>query len=789
MANINELLARAAALRDETQLNSISPERAGGIMYDTLLAMNELWLQQGAALVISKIYASVSAMEADTAPVSDLTGLPLRPGQIVVIASSDSDNGSVYRYNGTSSPSWSLVGEIGNLEPVDSLDSDSTSLPLAAHQGKVLDGKISQLGQKIESIDVDGLSYEKQLIQFSTNRLASPIFPKSEYDTFAKFWLSDDTSYECILFGYSKEEYATIPAGAIQIVSWTSNKSAIQNGILTATTNYCWIFVRRKNDASLTPDDVCLVGSISVGLEETNKRVDSLAEDLDEVASSVSMSVPLVQYSTNRLASPIYPKSQYDLFATLWLSDDSSFQCTLYGSNIGDYSTNPAQATQIVPWTADKSTIQNAILSTSWNYCWLFVKKKNEATLTPDDVHLVGSIVSEVEEIKKHIQTFKERPSSGSEIFTVSVDTAVPGLDGSDTQTFEDDRGRIYIPESYSSYGKPTRLIIHCHGASQNYNNDTPFPKSSSLVTIDYLLAKGYAVLDVNGLPGTHNFFASTCGNPVAYRSYLAAYRWAIKNYNLYKEIFVIGWSAGSIPALQISQIENIPVLACVTYAGIMDFSRGWMLLGGYHGNNSQGPDIKGYLADKFTFAGTRPTLGNVDPCSDEEWDYVVKNWIQFSGWNPFTMNISSTITREQYREIVGVVYGSDVPAWINADYSFESAQKMLLSFKIPQRNGLIEYQTAIEQEKKLFDTCYVYRKVPLKMFHATDDGIAPYRYSQYFYEMSKRGGSTVELRTFNGGGHQPVGSSQSVTVDGVTISTNTLSLEVMDFLQRFEIE
>lgn len=149
MANINEILQRAASLRDETALNSISPERAGGIMYDTLIALNELWLQQGSALVISKIYASVSAMEADTAPVSDLTGQPLRPGQIVVIASSDSDNGSVYRYNGTTSPSWTSVGKIGNLEPVDSLDSDSTSLPLAAHQGKVLDGKISQLGQQV----------------------------------------------------------------------------------------------------------------------------------------------------------------------------------------------------------------------------------------------------------------------------------------------------------------------------------------------------------------------------------------------------------------------------------------------------------------------------------------------------------------------------------------------------------------------------------------------------------------------------------------------------------------
>ena len=135
MVNIYEILQRAASLKEETALNSISPERAGGIMYDTLLALNDLWLQQGSALVISKIYASVAAMEADTAPVSDLTGKPLRPGQIVVIASSDSDNGSVYRYNGTDAPSWSLVGAIGNLTPVDSLDSDSTTLPLADNQG------------------------------------------------------------------------------------------------------------------------------------------------------------------------------------------------------------------------------------------------------------------------------------------------------------------------------------------------------------------------------------------------------------------------------------------------------------------------------------------------------------------------------------------------------------------------------------------------------------------------------------------------------------------------------
>lgn len=169
MANTNEILARAAALREETALNSISPERAGGIMYDTLIALNELWLQQGASLVISKIYASVEAMEADTAPISDLTGQEIRPGQIVVIASSDSDNGSVYRYNGSESPRWSQVGTIGNIDTVDSLDSDSASSPLAARQGKVLDGKISQLSRE-SAEQGEFLSINKANIKLSEAR-------------------------------------------------------------------------------------------------------------------------------------------------------------------------------------------------------------------------------------------------------------------------------------------------------------------------------------------------------------------------------------------------------------------------------------------------------------------------------------------------------------------------------------------------------------------------------------------------------------------------------------------
>ena len=113
------MMLRAQALRQETALDSISPERAGGIMYDTLAYINQMQLQGANPLLISKIYASVAAMEADSAPVSDLTGQALRPGQVVCIvpsSTSSADYGVIYRYDGTTSgaSAWTAVGKIGS---------------------------------------------------------------------------------------------------------------------------------------------------------------------------------------------------------------------------------------------------------------------------------------------------------------------------------------------------------------------------------------------------------------------------------------------------------------------------------------------------------------------------------------------------------------------------------------------------------------------------------------------------------------------------------------------------
>ena len=84
-------------------------------MTDTLKYLNDFQLSSG-SLGLDKTYTSISAMNADTEPVSDITGKPLKAGQLAVIvptAESDPDAGKVYRYN--SPGDWTYIQTIGNI--------------------------------------------------------------------------------------------------------------------------------------------------------------------------------------------------------------------------------------------------------------------------------------------------------------------------------------------------------------------------------------------------------------------------------------------------------------------------------------------------------------------------------------------------------------------------------------------------------------------------------------------------------------------------------------------------
>ena len=111
--NIYEIIAKAQALKDEKKIDSVSPSRVGALIEDTLKYINEYQLLSSSPMM-HKTYASVSAMQSDAAPVSDLTGKAMKKGQLVVIVpadSSDTTAGDVYRYDGPSgnTSAWTFI--------------------------------------------------------------------------------------------------------------------------------------------------------------------------------------------------------------------------------------------------------------------------------------------------------------------------------------------------------------------------------------------------------------------------------------------------------------------------------------------------------------------------------------------------------------------------------------------------------------------------------------------------------------------------------------------------------
>ena len=111
MDTIYSLLKRAKELKENSQVDSITPEEVGKLHEDTLAYIASLE-QSADGLGIKKVYQSKSAMEADTDPVGT-NGKTLRYGQLVSIyddAHADgSENGNIYAYQ---KPGWLLMGKV-----------------------------------------------------------------------------------------------------------------------------------------------------------------------------------------------------------------------------------------------------------------------------------------------------------------------------------------------------------------------------------------------------------------------------------------------------------------------------------------------------------------------------------------------------------------------------------------------------------------------------------------------------------------------------------------------------
>ncbi len=112
----------------------------------------------------------------------------------------------------------------------------------------------------------------------------------------------------------------------------------------------------------------------------------------------------------------------------------------------------------------------------------------------------------------------------------------------------------LCLPDSYSSDGEPTPLILTCHGAG-----NTVSEKEGKTGGVDYAsecIRAGFAALDISGSEA-HGL---TLGCPEHVFALYKAYRYAVKNYNLTERVLLAGHSMGGGTAINFA--NTFPSLA-----------------------------------------------------------------------------------------------------------------------------------------------------------------------------------------------------------------------------------
>lgn len=163
--------------------------------------------------------------------------------------------------------------------------------------------------------------------------------------------------------------------------------------------------------------------------------------------------------------------------------------------------------------------------------------------------------------------------------FSVFVNCNLPdeNIITDELQDFEElyeDYGFIILPDTYTDNGVATRLVINCHGAGGTVTTDDSQVEHQALT--QYLVANGYAVMDVNGLPKKYakenNIdIRNNIGSPIAIRSYIKAYHYCIENFNLKPDVFVHGGSMGGISSTNLVLSGMIPVVAHSAFCPVLD--------------------------------------------------------------------------------------------------------------------------------------------------------------------------------------------------------------------------
>ena len=215
-----------------------------------------------------------------------------------------------------------------------------------------------------------------------------------------------------------------------------------------------------------------------------------------------------------------------------------------------------------------------------------------------------------------------------------------------DTESISGVTCHLKLPTSYRPYGKPTKLLMVCHGAGRGVtiphpdDNETWEDNENYNALIDTFVNAGYAIFDCNGYKDDFwgcNFWGAHRG----VEAWRKAYDYIVKNYNVEDNVSIYGFSMGGLTALNlvINGFPNVKVVALGS--PVLDpqkaFENGQeVIMGGAYGMGSTWEPIKARGCSPIerivTIGNTEMVLQNLPPIkiwygSTEQDEIVNKNY------------------------------------------------------------------------------------------------------------------------------------------------------------------
>ena len=311
-------------------------------------------------------------------------------------------------------------------------------------------------------------------------------------------------------------------------------------------------------------------------------------------------------------------------------------------------------------------------------------------------------------------------------IFDVEVPADEGNTFATSIRTF--DKGVIKLPYNYSRDGKPTPLVLWCHGTG-GFLFDSSGVAHGNL--LQFFCKNGYAVADCTGITAYFGLSSSdhyvsgledSKNNPLLLACYGALLNYIGRKYNIdTTNVYVLAKSAGGLVATQLGYNANFRVRAIANLAPALC-----------------------QVGQSFRVTGLTP----------------MKFWLERFG-------IDTTGYDEMSQQERLALIESHLSAFVGFDPLFEGtgidfASAVHQMFTHDDVSGATNIGNAYANDDVLmamFDYAKKYQPVPMKIWHAPDDTSVPILWSQKYKEMVGRGNGICYLREMptGTGGHYSV--------------------------------